>query len=335
MSDNQQLQGEAAIIQGFLEPLSRSWPGALGLKDDCAAIAPAPGHELIVKTDPVRAGVHFFIDDAPGDIAWKALAVNVSDLAAKGARPLAYMLALSFPVAPTADWMQAFAGGLAAAQDAFGCVLVGGDTDRAEGPMSIAVTVFGEAPRGRMVRRATPEPGDLLFVSGTLGDAALGLKVRQGETIANLDDDARSALLNRYLRPAPRLGLRAALRAAANASMDISDGLAKDLGRMCQASGLSAEVQLERLPLSPALSSATREDIALRRRLISAGDDYEVLCAVSPALADQFVALSQAGGEAVTSIGVFEGAANDRPAPVFVDESGQVVELGQAGYDHF
>ncbi|HUS97508.1 MAG TPA: thiamine-phosphate kinase, partial [Hyphomicrobiaceae bacterium] len=196
--------GEEGLIARHFAPLTRDWPGAFNLSDDCAAIRPAPGQELILKTDPVRAGVHFFPDDAPQDIAWKALAVNVSDLAAKAARPLAYLLAISFPEKPSGDWLRAFTAGLDRAQREFGCVLIGGDTDRAPGPLSIAVTAIGEAPAGRMIRRGGAMPGDLLFVSGTLGDAATGLMLRSGsESTKNwpIDAAARYALIDRYLRP--------------------------------------------------------------------------------------------------------------------------------------
>lgn len=331
MSDDDRLPGEEAIIQGYLRPLAETWPGAYDLLDDCAAVRPAPGHELIAKTDPIRAGVHFYADDDPADIAWKALAVNVSDLAAKAARPLAYMLALSFPEAPAKAWLSEFARGLRAAQDAFACALIGGDTDRAAGPLSIAVTVLGEAPVGKMIRRVTPAVGDLVFVSGTLGDAALGLAVRSGTPPEGLDDAARRSVLNRYLRPQPRLGLRAALRADASAAMDLSDGLVKDLGRMCRGASLGARIQLLDIPLSAAVEAATASDLTARKRLISAGDDYEILCAVPPQRADHFVALAAAAGERVTPIGAFT---RDN-APVLIDESGRNVDWAGAGYDHF
>ena len=157
MAEPHQGKGEDAIIKTYLRPLAAHWPGAFDLLDDCALISPAPGHELVVKTDPIRAGVHFLPDEGARDIAWKALAVNVSDIAAKAARPVAYTLALSFPKAPSHQWMQDFSEGLRIAQDAFGCSLIGGDTDRADGPLSIAVTLFGEVPVGRMVRRAGPQ----------------------------------------------------------------------------------------------------------------------------------------------------------------------------------
>src|SRR5262245_52266792 len=162
--------GEEAIIQGFLAPLAAGFPGAFGLKDDCALLTPEPGTELVLKTDPVAEGVHFLPDDAPGDVAWKALAVNVSDLAAKGATPIGYLMALSFPAPPSSEWLAAFAQGLEQAQRKFGCHLIGGDTDRRPGPITVSITVIGSVPQGGMVRRNTARPGDGVFVSGTLGD---------------------------------------------------------------------------------------------------------------------------------------------------------------------
>ena len=167
--EDQQLQGEEAIIR-LLVPLTRSAPGAFGLEDDCALITPEPGTELVLKTDPVAEGVHFFADDAPEDIAWKALAVNVSDLAAKAARPLGYLMALSFPEPPALAWLTRFAAGLQAAQASFSCHLLGGDTDRRPGPLTISISIVGVVEAGRMARRGTARPGEVLFVSGSLGD---------------------------------------------------------------------------------------------------------------------------------------------------------------------
>jgi thiamine-monophosphate kinase len=329
--------GEESLIARHFAPLTKAWPGAFNLSDDCAAILPAPGQELILKTDPVRAGVHFFPDDDPQDIAWKALAVNVSDLAAKAARPLAYLLAISFPEKPSGDWLQAFTAGLERAQRAFGCVLIGGDTDRGPGPLSIAVTVVGESPAGRMIRRGGAMPGDLLFVSGTLGDAATGLMLRSGlESTRNwpIGTAARSALIERYLRPIPRLGLRAALRASANAAMDISDGLAKDLARMCRASGCSARVELAALPRSVPVHGLVEFEPGYIETMIGAGDDYEILAAVPPQNAESFVALATAGGVPVAAIGsIIE--TRDASAVTFFDAEGAPFSPRHMGYDHF
>ncbi len=327
--------GEEQIISDFFAPLARGWPGALQLRDDCAAISPAPGQDLIIKTDPIRADVHFFTDDRPQDIAWKALAVNVSDLAAKGARPLAYTLAVSFPSAPDRDWLRAFTDGLSEAQDAFGCVLIGGDTDHAAGPVSLAITVFGEVPRGRMIQRATPSAGDVIYVSGALGDAALGLKIRSDQPVSATTPQTLTVeeqyLGDRYLRPQPRLGLRAALRAYASAAMDISDGLGKDLGRMCRASELGAIVEERKLPLSDAFRAVAPQSIEARRALASAGDDYEILCTVKPGNSAGFEQLAASAGIPVTPIGTMTAKAGVR----LIDSAGAALDWSSQGYDHF
>ena len=326
--------GEERLIADYFAPLAADWPGAFGLRDDCASLAPAPGHELIIKTDPVRAGVHFFPDDPPSDIAWKALAVNVSDLAAKAARPLTYLLAMSFPEKPSDAWLVNFTAGLEQAQSAFGCTLVGGDTDRCDGPMSLAVTVFGECTAGRMVRRDTAQPGDLLYVSGTLGDAALGLAIRTNDPAVgqwHLDADEIDALRRRYLRPAPRLGLRAALRNYARAAMDISDGLAKDVGRMCRASGCGAEIDTTALPRGAAMTKVLQHDPTSLMRMIAAGDDYEILAAVPADVAAEFEAAANAGKVAVRRIGHLRIGEDVR----FVAPGGQPLDLRETGYDHF
>src|SRR5262245_7711527 len=201
------LGGEEAIIR-LLAPLAAGAPGAYGLADDCALIAVEPGCQLVLKTDPVAEGVHFLGDDAPEDIGWKALAVNASDLAAKAARPLGYLMALSFPEPPTPAWLKRFAAGLEAAQTAFGCHLLGGDTDRRPGPLTITITVLGTVEAHGMVRRGTAQPGDALFVSGTLGDAFLGLALRKDAALADrwgLIPDEVDHLIHRFLRPQPRL----------------------------------------------------------------------------------------------------------------------------------
>ncbi len=332
------LTSEADLI-ALLAPLTAGAPGAFGLKDDCALFHPAAGLDLVLKTDPVRAGVHFFADDPPEAIAWKALAVNVSDLAAKGAEPRAYLMALSFPEAPTRSWMQQFAAGLAAAQEAFGCTLVGGDTDRAPGPLSIAITVIGEVPTRQMVRRGTAKAGDSIFVSGTLGDSGLGLRLhaeaREGRRYLRdrwgLSDRQCMVLVDRYLRPQPRIQLAGLVRQHASAAMDVSDGLVKDLHRMCLASGVAAEVESARLPFSDIAGQVmTREPEALST-IVSAGDDYEILAAIPQGQIEAVMAQSrntQAGmkriGTFVAGNGVFVRRADDT-----------LISFDRTGWDHF
>lgn len=339
------LDSEERIIQDFLAPLAAGYPGAYGLKDDCAAFTPTPGNDLVVKTDPVASGVHFFEDDAPEDIGWKALAVNVSDLAAKAATPRAYLMALSFPEAPTRDWMRRFAQGLGDAQARFGMHLIGGDTDKRPGPVTISITVLGEVPSGRMVRRATARPGDLMFVSGQLGSAAMGLALRtrdragasgQGPSSRPVEPDdqdheGRARVIGASLRPMPRLGLRAALLAHASAAMDLSDGLAKDLGRMCRASGCGATVSTAQLPLEDIVRAAVAATPERWVDVVASGDDYEVLAAVPPQSADAFMAQAGLDGVAVTLIGRFQ----DGDGVAILDPDGVALRLTRTGWDHF
>jgi len=332
-ADHAKLHGEEAIIR-VLAPLAQGYPGAFGLTDDCALVTPEPGTELVLKTDPIAEGVHFLPGDAPGDIAWKALAVNVSDLAAKGAKPIGYLMALSFPEAPTQAWMARFADGLRAAQDRFGCHLIGGDTDRRPGPLTIAITVVGSVAQGRMVRRGTARPGDVLFVSGTLGDAALGLALRKGPDLAKawgLSPEEDAHLRQRYLRPEPRLALTSALRAHASAAMDLSDGLAKDLGRMCAASGCGAHVRFVDLPVAAAGAKAIAADPACANRIVAGGDDYEVLAAVPAGRTTAFAEAAVGAGVPVAAI----GSMTPSRSIVIEGADGRPLQLKTAGWDHF
>jgi thiamine-monophosphate kinase len=330
--DDRRLGSEAEAI-AILAPLAAALPGAFNLEDDCALLAPEEGTELVLKTDPVAEGVHFLGDDAPEDIAWKALAVNVSDLAAKAARPVAYLMAMAFPEAPRRAWLERFAGGLGAAQARFGCALIGGDTDRRPGPLTIGITILGAVPRGGMVRRATARAGDLLFVSGSLGDAALGLRLRRTPALAaawGLSAEEARHLRDRYARPQPRLALAAALRGYASAAMDISDGLAKDVGRMCRASALAAHIAFPRIPLSAAAAKALGALPELSRQILAGGDDYEVLAAVPQERAAGFRAAAAAAGIPVTEIGSLARGVG----LLVAGADGAPIGLAQGGWDH-
>lgn len=325
---------ESDIIDRYLRPLSAGFPGAFGLLDDCAALAIRDGEELVMSMDAVAAGVHFFPDDDAADIGWKALAVNVSDLAAKGARPLAYLMSLAFPEAPRHSWLEGFARGLGEAQAQFGIALAGGDTDRRPGPLAITITAMGTVAAGRNLLRCDAHAGDVLFVSGTLGDAALGLRLREDPAQAaawRLSADRASSLVATYLRPQPRLGLGPALRRYASAAMDISDGLAKDVGRLCRASSVGTVIALPALPLSPSAAAVVRADAACWARIIGGGDDYEVLAAVPSTLAADFRAEAAKGGVKVTEIGVLDGGDGVR----FVAADGRPMVVKDPGWDHF
>lgn len=332
MSDR--VQSEADIIDRYLRPLAAGFPGAFSLTDDCAAISVPAGDELVLSVDAVAAGVHFFADDDPADIAWKALAVNVSDLAAKGATPLAYLMSLAFPEAPRHSWLEGFTRGLQDAQDQFGISLAGGDTDRRPGPLSITITAMGTTTAGRNLLRSDAHAGDVLFVSGTLGEGALGLKLRQEPALAGtwgLSQDRAASLVAAYLRPQPRLALGPALRLFASASMDISDGLAKDLQRLCRASSVGTAVAVGALPLSPAAASVVRADPTAWATILAGGDDYEILAAVPSTLAPDFRAQAAGAGVKVTEIGSLDDGAD----VLFAGPDGTRLPLIQTGWDHF
>jgi thiamine-monophosphate kinase len=267
-------------------------------------------------------------------VAWKALAVNVSDLAAKAARPIGYLMALAFPESPTLGWLTRFAAGLQMAQTSFGCHLIGGDTDRRPGPITISITIIGSVEKGHMIRRGTARAGDTVVVSGTLGDAALGLALRNDAALAarwGLSAVEADYLRQRYARPQPRLALAAALRTHASAAMDVSDGHAKDLGRMCAASGCAARVRLADMPLSPAAAKALAADPGLALRIVAAGDDYEVLATVPEAGVPAFQSMAKEGGVAVTRI----GATTASTGVVIEGGDGQPLTLTRTGWDHF
>ncbi|HWE16343.1 MAG TPA: thiamine-phosphate kinase [Hyphomicrobiaceae bacterium] len=337
IASQEELHGEDAII-ALLAPLASGAPGAFGLKDDCALLTPEPGTDFVLKTDPVAEGVHFLAGDAPEDIAWKALAVNVSDLAAKGATPVGYLMALSFPEAPSRGWLSAFAAGLKEAQGQFGCHLLGGDTDRRPGPLTVSITVVGSVPQGRMVRRGTAKPSDVLFISGSIGDAALGLALLRDPALASawgLAAPEVRSLIRRFHRPEPRLALGPALRQCASAAMDVSDGLVKDLDRLLRASCVAGHLAAADVPLSVAarkfVGHATDQADRRLARLITAGDDYEVLAAVPAAHAADFRVAAAAAAIPVVAIGrLIAGSGLHIDGP-----DGRLLRLDRPGWDHF
>jgi thiamine-monophosphate kinase len=279
--------GEDSLIARFFAPIAGA--GALNLKDDAALVTPEPGHDLVLTTDALVERVHFLPEDAPGSIARKALGVNVSDLAAKGATPAGFLLSLALPDDWTEAWLAAFAAGLGDASRDFACPLLGGDTVKARGPLTLSVTAVGQVPAGRTVLRTTAKAGDLLCVTGTIGDAALGLKLRSAPAWAgSLSPDERAHLADRYLHPQPRHRLAAALRDHASAAMDVSDGLAGDLAKMMRASGVAAVVEADQVPLSIAAARAVRTSPDLLDLALTGGDDYEILCSVPEKRLDSF-----------------------------------------------
>ena len=318
---------EDGLIARFFAPIAG--PGGLGLKDDAAVIAPPPGQDLVVTVDALVAGRHFFPDDPPASIARKALRVNLSDLAAKGAEPLGFTLALALPPDWTAAWLDAFAQGLGEDARHFGCPLLGGDTVKAFEALTLSITAFGAVPAGCMVPRTGARPGDRIYVSGTIGDAALGLQLRLAGGAA---PEGQAHLLDRYLHPQPRLALREALRRHASGAMDVSDGLVGDLVKMMRASGTSAEVDLAAVPLSGAAGLATMDRPEAFDVAVTGGDDYEILASIPEREAAGYEAAAAAAGVAVAAIGrVVEGS-----GPVeFRGPDGEPRPFARNSYSHF
>jgi thiamine-monophosphate kinase len=328
------LVGEDALIAEFWAPLAEGYRGALGLKDDCAIVAVPAGEELVVTTDGLIQGVHFFADEHPGAVAFKALAVNVSDLVGKGARPLAYTMSVALP-AFDRQWLKAFAAGLMEAQQAFGCHLAGGDTDRTPGPLSVSITAFGAVPVGRFVRRDTARPGDEIYVTGTIGDATLGLRLRRDPELAarcGLSPAQTDYLGGRFSQPPPRVEMIDAVRDCASASMDVSDGLMKDLDRLCRSSGVGGCVETALLPLSDAARTIVMAGEATLEDLMIGGEDYEILAAVEPQKSAEFERRASAAGVRATRIGAITAGPVGARA---IGANGAAIAFTKLGWDHF
>ncbi|WP_420132962.1 thiamine-phosphate kinase [Rhodopseudomonas sp.] len=320
--------GEDDLIARYFKPLATD-PGARGLVDDAAVLA-ASGSDLVLTTDAIVEGVHYLSDDPPAAIARKALRVNLSDLAAKGATPAGFLLTLALRNADE-SFLAPFVEALGRDAAAYGCPLLGGDTVSTPGPMMISVTAFGRVPPGAMVRRDALQPGDRIVVSGTIGDAALGLDLLQGRaTAANEHDHA--FLINRYREPQPRSALAQAVRDHARAAMDISDGLAGDLAKMCAASGVTATLQADAVPVSSAARTLISSGAAALQRILSGGDDYELLCGIAAEQLESFLAAAQRSAVPVAVIGT---AAEGTAAPRWLSASGCEVSLTALSYSHF
>ena len=311
-------RGEFETIAALFRPLTRGARAALNLVDDVAVLTPKPGQDLIVTADQLVVGIHTLGDEPPATVAQKALRRNLSDLAAKGAVPLGYFLTIARPKSTTDRWLEGFAKGLAADGEFYRLPLLGGDTTATSGPFSVSITAIGETPKGAMIPRGGAKPGDDLWVTGTIGDAAIGLDaIRKGNADAHLK--------RRYRVPIPRVGFGPMLRGIAHAAIDVSDGLLADLGHLCAASAVSATIDAQAVPRSA--SARKHGDLV---RALTGGDDYEILFAAPKAAAAKIVQASRKANVAVTCIGTI---AKGKRGTVRV--IGAEFTQKRAGFTHF
>lgn len=320
--------GEFGRIRQFFAPLAG--PGGLGLRDDAALVDCPAGHRLVITVDAMVEGVHYLPADPPDFVARKLLRVNLSDLAAKGARPLHYLLVTALPAAFDDEWVARFAAGLAEDQRRYGVDLIGGDSVATTGPAVLSLTAIGEVAAGAEIRRSGACPGDCVWVSGTIGDAHLGLGVLRGG-FSDLGPTDREALAARFQLPEPRTGLGPRLAGIAHAMCDVSDGLVADLGHICEASGIGATLELAALPLSQPARLLAGEDPGLPIRLATAGDDYELLFTAPPQASADIERLAAGLGLPITRIGAVEEPAGVR----LVGADGAPVPVAETGYRHF
>ena len=321
--------GEFGIIKKYFAPLSRTHPGAFELTDDVAVLAPPAGHDLVLKTDAIVEGVHFLRSDPPATVAKKVLRVNISDFAAKGAIPHAYLLALALPDWPDEAWLERFAEGLAEDQREFSVTLVGGDTDRTPGALTAAVMLTGFVPQGTVIRRSGAKPGDLVFVTGTVGDAGAGLALLKSGSPSH--DATGDYLVARYRVPRPRLAFGQRLRGVASAALDVSDGLIADLEHMAEVSRVRIAVDAPRVPLSDELTGLRGRDMPVVAEAATAGDDFEIAFSAPASCRPAIERIAGETNTRVTEIGrvsAGEGVA-------LLDDSGQVISLDRHGYTHF
>lgn len=322
--------GEFGIIARYFAPLAKDAPLAFGLADDAAMLRPRKGRALVLTKDAIVAGVHFLPDDPPDLIARKLLRVNLSDLAAKGATPVGYLMATAFPKTVEENWIAAFAKGLARDQKTYGIHLLGGDTVATPGPATFSLTAIGETPARTMLRRSGAKPGDLVCVTGTIGDGGLGLaELRQPHE--GLTPAQRRHLISRYRLPQPRTGFGAHLNGVASASLDISDGLIQDLGHIARQSGVRLVIDSRSVPLSPAALRVVRANQGATINAMTAGDDYEIGFTINRKNLKKLNDLSVSTATPVTVIGWVEQG----QGVTALDEEGIPLRLPHAGFDHF
>ncbi|HTW51030.1 MAG TPA: thiamine-phosphate kinase [Stellaceae bacterium] len=320
--------GEFGRIREIFAPLAGL--GSFDLTDDAALLDCPPGYRLVVTVDQAVEGVHFLPDDPPSLVGKKLMRRNLSDLAAMGATPRHYLVTSALPKSRDDDWVRRFADGLAEDQHRYGLALLGGDSTSTSGPATLTLTAIGHVASGQEIRRKGAQPGDRVWVSGTIGDAFLGLRALRGE-YPKLAPEHREALTARFRLPEPRCQLGPALIGIARAMIDVSDGLVADLGHICETSSVGATVVLPRVPLSPAAGALVGEDRELLAALATGGDDYELLFSAPPEADDEISSLSRGLGLPITEIGVIEPGASVR----IIDAAGREVPVAKAGWRHF
>jgi thiamine-monophosphate kinase len=327
------ISGEDRLIERFFRPLAKD-PAALDLMDDAALIKPSAGADLVLTADALVAGVHFFPDDPADAIARKALRVNLSDLAAKGAEPMGALLSLALPENTGEGWLEAFARGLGEDCALYRCPLLGGDTTKTPGLLTISITALGQVPSGKMVRRKGARAGDTVVVTGTIGDAALALLLRREakpSVFAQLDGKAKAHLIERYLLPQPRLALALALREYATAAIDVSDGLAGDLMKLAAASGCGARIEVKRVPFSTAARTVLAAEPSLIETALTGGDDYEIVATVPADRLASLQAAAKGAGVELTAIGRIEAGEGVE----VIAEDGRPLALARPSFSHF
>lgn len=321
--------GEFDVIRRYFAPLSRDFPGALQLTDDAAIFDIPAGRQVVVSNDMLVADVHFPADATAEQVAEKMLGANLSDLAAMGATPYCYTLAIAWTPAQNTDWISGFAAALQTLQQTFGLSLAGGDTVRTPGPLTLSVAIFGHVAPGEGLRRAGARAGDLIYVSGTIGDAFLGLQAHRN--ISSLTGKDRDWVLSRYHKPSPRVALGMAAGHLATAGIDVSDGLLADLSHILSASSVGAAVNISKIPLSAAAKKAIDGGEASVLDLAAGGDDYELIVTVPPAAKKDFVQSAREAGVSVSEIGEI----TPDPGLTVTDESGNPIDIQSFGWQHF
>ncbi|WP_169568680.1 thiamine-phosphate kinase [Sneathiella limimaris] len=320
--------GEFDLIKTLFAPLSAEAEGAFSLTDDAAVFSPAPGMDVVLTKDAMVEGVHYLGGNDPFDIARKLLRVNISDIAAMCAIPKGYLLAITLTEAATESWLRRFADGLKSDQLKYGITLLGGDTVSSPGPMVLSLTMLGEAPKGSVLRRNGAHPGDLICVSGTLGDAALGLLSSLGRL--EVFDSDKEFLEGRYVLPQPRNLLGPALKGVANSCLDVSDGLLADIGHLCVQSNTGALIERAKIPLSDAARRVIQSNSSFWQNIVSGGDDYELVFTIPDTQRSQLIEIEEKTGVMITVVGKM----TEEEGVHLIDEDGSKIPVATKGWTH-